>query len=137
MKYSSFKFHIDNQNIIYDEIKIEGKNIKNINIIKEVKIFNLDSNIERNFKKFLSILEKIENKIQKELYKDKLEYTLEFKKIEDINHNEKTNYYYIDCKYLVEASESDNITKVFNDKNILNNRDLSGLKNMINKINNS
>ena len=134
LRNSSFKFHIDKKNIIYDEIKIDGKKIKNINIIKEAKFFNLDSNIERNFKKFRLILDNIENTIQKELYKDKLEYTLEFKKIEDINHNENTNYYYIDCKYLVEASKSNNITVVFNDKNILNNRDLSGLKDMINKL---
>ena len=123
----------DNDNIynklIYDKITINDKEEINIDFVKQLKAEN--DILNKNYRKFLSILNQIENK-----FKNEIPYNIDIElKFENTNENLKINFaFYINCTYLIKLPNNSNIFS-FKDENILINELNNGINYTLNEIN--
>ena len=131
LQQSDFNFII-NKNEKYfncNEITIKDYNAK-INYEEIKKIFTKNHILNKNYKKFISILNDFENKIENDC-----KYTLEFKISLQFNmENVINSIIVITCNYYLEISPED--TFHYKDENILERGLSEGFQYLINELNN-
>jgi len=130
---SFFTFHTNRKGssplIIYDEIIFQ--NNERITIDEVKRLTSNNEIIMNNYRKFLSILEEIKNKIEKEFnFKFKITVTLNFKTI-SVNNS----LFNIKCIYNLKI-QNESGTHEYKDEHIFKNRLSSGFLFLKNEINN-
>ena len=133
LDYSTFSFHTNRKGsqspIIFDEISVAYQNRK-FTIDKIKNITTKDESLNKNYKKFLNVLETVISRINNEFhFQYKLKINLNFKTI-DI----KNSQFIIECYYRADIPTEKPC--YYKDENILENGFTSGFPYLLNEINN-
>ena len=135
LESSTFFLRVKKENddiiIEYDKIIINGKEEININLVKSLN--SEHDLLNYNYKKFVAILNQIENKLKKEI-EINIDFSLEIK-FENINKKLKKDFVFsINCTYFLTLPNTINKLSYI-DENILVNGLNNGISYIISDIN--